>query len=256
MAAPTVVTNDADALYQAILARRDDDLPRLVYADWLEEHGDPRAPWVRNADIWVYMAPDAASPVPRLLADGRWDLLGRIGRTAVVEAIPALVEALGHTDALDNGNYDVWKEAVYALGRLDSTAAVPVLAYALRNRNPGVRELVAEELKQFGREAAVAVPNLTHALSDEDDYVRLSAVKALGAIGPAAASSLVHALQNDVFVVRLFAVTAVREVGPAVAAEVLPALRLFVRTEPTSTVREAAEEVIERIAAERGDVSP
>jgi uncharacterized protein (TIGR02996 family) len=31
---------ERDALYQAILANPDDDAPRLVYADWLEEHGD------------------------------------------------------------------------------------------------------------------------------------------------------------------------------------------------------------------------
>ena len=31
---------DRDALLAAILANPDDDLPRLVYADWLEENGD------------------------------------------------------------------------------------------------------------------------------------------------------------------------------------------------------------------------
>lgn len=30
-----------------ILARPDDDVPRLVYADWLEDHGDPRAELLR-----------------------------------------------------------------------------------------------------------------------------------------------------------------------------------------------------------------
>ena len=30
---------DRDALYRAILAHPDDDTPRLVYADWLEENG-------------------------------------------------------------------------------------------------------------------------------------------------------------------------------------------------------------------------
>src|SRR5262245_54908031 len=34
------MTNDT-ALLQAIRADLDDDGPRLVYADWLEEHGDP-----------------------------------------------------------------------------------------------------------------------------------------------------------------------------------------------------------------------
>jgi uncharacterized protein (TIGR02996 family) len=37
-----------DALYEAILAAPADDLPRLVYADWLEEHGDAeRAEFIR-----------------------------------------------------------------------------------------------------------------------------------------------------------------------------------------------------------------
>jgi uncharacterized protein (TIGR02996 family) len=35
------------ALLQAILADPDDDLPRLVYADYLEERGDPRAEFIR-----------------------------------------------------------------------------------------------------------------------------------------------------------------------------------------------------------------
>src|SRR3954466_3476753 len=32
---------DDDAFLRAILDHPDDDLPRLVYADWLDEHGDP-----------------------------------------------------------------------------------------------------------------------------------------------------------------------------------------------------------------------
>jgi uncharacterized protein (TIGR02996 family) len=39
---------DGDALYRAILASPDDDAPRLVWADWLEENGDSdRAEFVR-----------------------------------------------------------------------------------------------------------------------------------------------------------------------------------------------------------------
>jgi uncharacterized protein (TIGR02996 family) len=35
-------------LYQAILEQPDDDTPRLIYSDWLEEHGDPaRAEFIR-----------------------------------------------------------------------------------------------------------------------------------------------------------------------------------------------------------------
>jgi len=40
--------NEHDALYAAILAHPDDDGPRLVYADWLEEHGEQeRAEFIR-----------------------------------------------------------------------------------------------------------------------------------------------------------------------------------------------------------------
>ena len=38
---------DEDALFRAVLADPDDDAPRLVYADWLEERGDPRAEFIR-----------------------------------------------------------------------------------------------------------------------------------------------------------------------------------------------------------------
>ncbi|MBX9624306.1 MAG: TIGR02996 domain-containing protein [Gemmataceae bacterium] len=41
-------TDEQLALWAAIRDRPDDDLPRLVYADWLEEHGDPaRAEFIR-----------------------------------------------------------------------------------------------------------------------------------------------------------------------------------------------------------------
>ncbi len=33
---------DRDALLRAICENPDDDAPRLIYADWLDEHGDPR----------------------------------------------------------------------------------------------------------------------------------------------------------------------------------------------------------------------
>src|SRR4051812_25885328 len=39
---------DDDAFLRAIIDNPDDDLPRLVYADWLDEHGDPdRAEFIR-----------------------------------------------------------------------------------------------------------------------------------------------------------------------------------------------------------------
>ncbi len=39
--------NDPDGFLQAILAEPDDDAHRLIYADWLEERGDPRGEFIR-----------------------------------------------------------------------------------------------------------------------------------------------------------------------------------------------------------------
>src|SRR4029078_1438463 len=35
------------AFLDAIIPEPDDDAPRLIYADWLEERGDPRAEFIR-----------------------------------------------------------------------------------------------------------------------------------------------------------------------------------------------------------------
>jgi uncharacterized protein (TIGR02996 family) len=48
---------DGDALLAAILAAPDEDTPRLVYADWLDENGDPdRAEFIR-AQVELARAP-------------------------------------------------------------------------------------------------------------------------------------------------------------------------------------------------------
>jgi uncharacterized protein (TIGR02996 family) len=44
-----LVFPEPDPFLRAILERPDDDLPRLIYADWLDEHGDPaRAEFIRT----------------------------------------------------------------------------------------------------------------------------------------------------------------------------------------------------------------
>jgi uncharacterized protein (TIGR02996 family) len=49
---------DGDALYRAILDNPDDDAPRLVWADWLDEHGDPdRAAFIRLQCEWTRLVP-------------------------------------------------------------------------------------------------------------------------------------------------------------------------------------------------------
>ena len=68
----------ADAFLEAILQDPDDDTPRLVYADWLEEHGDPaRAEFIRvQCSLSTAQLPDGR----RAHLEGRQqDLLDRHG---------------------------------------------------------------------------------------------------------------------------------------------------------------------------------
>src|SRR5262245_39324456 len=49
---------DDEACLQAILANPDDDLPRLVYADFLDERGDPRGEFIRMQCELAGLPPD------------------------------------------------------------------------------------------------------------------------------------------------------------------------------------------------------
>lgn len=59
---PEVRMDDEAAFLRAITESPGDDTPRLVFADWLDERGDPRSEWLR---IQVHLA--------RLAASGSWD---------------------------------------------------------------------------------------------------------------------------------------------------------------------------------------
>ena len=51
---------DEEAFLRAIAETPDDDAPRLVYADWLEDHGRPdRARFIRLHVAWCRRDPDA-----------------------------------------------------------------------------------------------------------------------------------------------------------------------------------------------------
>src|SRR5690348_667092 len=64
-----------EAFLQDVLAHPDDDTPRLVYADWLDEHGDPdRAEFIRlqielaRMEEWDARWPDLKRREKQLLA--------------------------------------------------------------------------------------------------------------------------------------------------------------------------------------------
>lgn len=106
--------------------------------------------------------PDAQQPVeePRRLVPIRraeeWDLpetamdsLGRIGAPAV----PALIEALDHSDAIRRA------QAAKVLARIgpEARSSVPALVRALEDNNETVRKAAARALGQIGPEAEDAV---------------------------------------------------------------------------------------------------
>lgn len=68
-------TDESAALVASVLTSPADDLPRLVYADWLEEHGEPEWAEFIRGQIWAPISPCRA--VPASLLRVVCDLIGR-----------------------------------------------------------------------------------------------------------------------------------------------------------------------------------
>ena len=218
---------DEAAFLPAITAG--DETARLVFADWLDERSDPRGPWVRDPDIWHFMAPDATDPIPRLLErvggevpKKNWDLLARIGTWAVPGLVVATedaddtvrchaIDALGQIGPaaaaavpdlvaiIWNCGWEVGECVVGALGRIGPTAAgvVSALCSALDHKDSGVVRCAADTLGEFGPAAAEAVDALISVLTvdrEESELIALSVTDALGKIGPAAAKAVEKAV--------------------------------------------------------------
>jgi uncharacterized protein (TIGR02996 family) len=63
---------DDEAFVRAIVAAPADDAPRLVYADWLDERGDPRGDYLREELKWA--EPWKANEVPTTAAPSAGDV--------------------------------------------------------------------------------------------------------------------------------------------------------------------------------------
>ena len=134
-----------ESFLQAIREHPDDDTPRLVYADWLEEHGDPaRAEFVR---VQVALAGMAADPrrVPlaareqALLAGHRDDWLGPLRDLAAGAA------QVGHEWEFRRGFLErVALDARVFLERAEEVFAwAPVRDVHLRSADEVVEDLAA-----------------------------------------------------------------------------------------------------------------
>ena len=222
-----------------------DQLPRLVFADWLEDRGDPRSAWVRDPEVWAFMAPDAADPVRQLISRREWELLRRLGSTA----IPSLGRLL--TD----DSMETRRVATEALKRYGPAVAeeVPALVLAMTDRDVLVRRRAVYAAGELGPTAVAAVHVLIETLKEYDLWLPEYAAASLGKIGPAAAvavPALIEALTNPAFLVRRNAAAALGKIGPAAKAAVA-ALRARIQNDLEVEVRTAAVTAVERITARK-----
>ncbi len=117
--------------------------------------------------------------------------------------------------------------AAVVTGDQGNLEAIRLLAEALSDREPQIRELAALALIESGPEARYALPELIVALQDESPVVRRRAIRAIGVVGPVALddalAALVAATEDDEESVVLQAISTLGELGPSATAAV-PAL--------------------------------
>src|SRR5262245_29703782 len=167
----------------AIAANPYDDLLRGAFADWLEERGDRRAPWVRSHHVLEWMRPNFEDPIPKLIASLKRrkrviavrDAAGAIGAAIV----PDLVGLLSHEHP------SVREQAIQCLRRVGKAAgeAIPALMEALKDEDPRVRAQAGNAIRRIGAKKGTDTGILREALSDSSGEVREKAAGILGGLG-------------------------------------------------------------------------
>jgi HEAT repeat protein len=164
-----------------------------------------------------------------LLKDEKADHLGRaqaalaIGQIGAPDGLPA-VATLSGVVADAKAPADVRKAAAESLGRLGAGAGAAagrlgdVLSSA--KAGPEVRRAAVEALDRFGINAKPALPALKKAAGDDDKFIRVVAMHALGRMGPdlgedvkdVVAVLLPH-LNDQILEVRVAAIQALGAIG-------------------------------------------
>ena len=259
--------NEEAAFIAALVAEPSDRAAALVFADWLEERGDPRGPMLRIDEVRAWMAPTYADPLPDLAAaleTGKKvtqasKLLALIGEAAVPtllallrhatpivrlravkalrlmggrakSAIPVLTELVKESGP---ENADVRQEAVRVLGALRVKGAVKdELAKGLDSSDAAERLAAVQAMSKL--RTKTAADSLCKALADSSGDVRRAAAQQLryvaGPTTPFAVEPLRKALADADAVVRSMAVVALRKIGPEAAAAAPDLLRIRDRT--------------------------
>lgn len=176
------MTDEASFLAAIAETPGDANLP-LIFADWLDDHGDPRGQWIRHWAVRQWMHPTYESPIAKLLdalAKDRSVIKVRRAATVIGEPIvPGLVELLAHETPR------VRQQACHCLRNIGPRArdAVPALMKALSDSDFAVREQAAKAVAAIGADEAAGTDQLKAALTDSNWSVRRTASKVLGAMG-------------------------------------------------------------------------
>jgi uncharacterized protein (TIGR02996 family) len=216
--------NEEAAFLTAIKKKPKDRTARLVFADWLQERDDPRAAWVRDDAIWEWMKPDAAPPLPRILAS-----VERTSRVPVAAlralapgVVPELLKALakfpsGPAYHLQRGMQEIGPAAEPAL---------PALLAAFRSGRKQVRVGAFHCLAGLAPTNASARGAVFTGLSDRDRDVRSIATNLLPKISRCAESAraLAEAVRrghSDSFGVALKALEKLGPLDPALIPDLV-----------------------------------
>lgn len=162
-------SRDGEALLAAICAAPDDDAPRLAYADWLTEHGDPRGEFIvlQIARARGKVSADAKKQEDELLRVHRRRFFGNldkhlklssvrfergfVAKGALTGRVPALPE-LALLEDVDVGSATLAKvSALVAVKRVRNASPEQAAAFA---QSKTVREL------ELGRATVEELPRL------------------------------------------------------------------------------------------------
>ncbi len=196
---------------------------------------------LRNIAVDRDAAKDVADALPeleRLLKDKNADRLGRasaalaIGQVGAPEAVAA-VGTLADAAADAKAPAEVRKAAAEALGRLGENAGAAAgrlgSALSAADAPPEVRRAAVEALNRLGPAAKPALAALKKAVGDDDIFIRVEAMHALGRLGPVldgevkgVVAVLLPRIDDDVVEVRVAAVQAVGALGKDALGPDLP----------------------------------
>src|SRR5258708_19541960 len=148
--------------WSAIAEAPEDEVPRLIFADWLDERNDPRGPLLRERHYWPHLNADCRDPVQVVLGildarpTGPSKRLLQAAAMVGAPLVPGLLERC--RDAKPSRNAG----AAELLPPLSSDCLLPILP-DLIDLLPRHGEALAPVLAQLGAAAVAAVPALLEA---------------------------------------------------------------------------------------------